>query len=433
MHRSAIPVLILALSAASSGAMAVIFTPTSFADAPDANPGNGVCSSTLGGACTLRAAIMEANALPSADIVKLSGGTYALTIANLGANEDDAATGDLDIKDDLQILSQAGVFTTVDGSGLDRIFDVLGSGSFTLSGVIVRNGSAVNVTEANQSYFGGGIALRNSGTNLIQFCIVEANRANVGGGIWTRAPNTVIRFSVLRDNRADGAVHVTNPEGSAIRAQNGAGLRIENSSLYGNALLGSGFGSIGSVSLHGSSLELFSSTINGDSHAGINAYHSAVTLGNATITANAATGLAWANGAAPGVSLFMRNSIVAGNAADCMINPHPGDTIDINGHNIDSDQSCGLSGLPVYDNQSGIPLDFLLGPLDTQIALPARFPDSFSPARDRGSPLDPTLGSPEACFRYDQRGVDRSTNGRCDVGAVEAVSLFSNGFESPII
>lgn len=41
-------------------AAAATFTVNSTADAVDANPGNGICAAS-GGACTLRAAIMEAN------------------------------------------------------------------------------------------------------------------------------------------------------------------------------------------------------------------------------------------------------------------------------------------------------------------------------------------------------------------------------------
>ena len=110
-----------------------------------------------------------------------------------------------------------------------------------------------------------------------------------------------------------------------------------------------------------------------------------------------------------------------------------GGAIDIDGHNIDSDGGCGLSAAPAYGNLIHVPLDWMLGPLNTNALLPARFPFPDGPAHDTGSPLDTTLGNPEACFRYDQLGVDRSSNGPCDIGAVEAVHLFGNGFEGIII
>src|SRR5918992_4919759 len=76
------------------------FTVNSTADAVDSNPGDGTCR-TAAGACTLRAAIQEANALPGADEIRLPAGTYALGIPP--RNQNDVTTGDLDITDSLAI------------------------------------------------------------------------------------------------------------------------------------------------------------------------------------------------------------------------------------------------------------------------------------------------------------------------------------------
>jgi hypothetical protein len=61
-------------------------------DAIDANPGDGVCADARG-ACTLRAAVMEANV--GGNGIGVMAGTVLLTIP--GAGEDAALTGDLDI------------------------------------------------------------------------------------------------------------------------------------------------------------------------------------------------------------------------------------------------------------------------------------------------------------------------------------------------
>ena len=50
-------------------------------------------------------------------------GTYTLTIA--GTGEDAAATGDLDITDDLTITGAGSGLTIIDGNSLDRVFDVI--------------------------------------------------------------------------------------------------------------------------------------------------------------------------------------------------------------------------------------------------------------------------------------------------------------------
>ena len=75
------------------------FIVNSTVDAVDANPGDGVCETAVTAQCSLRAAVMEANALTGQDTITLPSNTYNLTIS--GEEEDLAETGDLDITDDL--------------------------------------------------------------------------------------------------------------------------------------------------------------------------------------------------------------------------------------------------------------------------------------------------------------------------------------------
>ena len=96
-------------------------TVNSTADAVDATP-DGVCAAAAG-TCTLRAAIQEANSQAGPQVISVPSGTYALTLT--GSGEDQAATGDLDVTDDL-LIGGAGATTIVDGNGTDRIFHVIG-------------------------------------------------------------------------------------------------------------------------------------------------------------------------------------------------------------------------------------------------------------------------------------------------------------------
>ena len=63
------------------------FTVDATHDAVDASPGDGVCADA-GGACTLRAAVMETNALAGADEISLPPGTYVLSIPGAGEDAD---------------------------------------------------------------------------------------------------------------------------------------------------------------------------------------------------------------------------------------------------------------------------------------------------------------------------------------------------------
>src|SRR3989442_8077572 len=109
---------VLLLSGGDKPASAASFTINSTVDAVDASPGDGVCAEATG-ACTLRAAIMETNALPGTDTITLPAGTYTLTIP--GAGEDASATGDLDITDVLTISGAGADSTIIDGAHLDRV------------------------------------------------------------------------------------------------------------------------------------------------------------------------------------------------------------------------------------------------------------------------------------------------------------------------
>ena len=127
------------LAASMLPVFAADFSVNNSSDAVDINPGNGICV-TAGSNCTLRAAIMEANALAGADTIAVPTGTYELTIT--GVDElcenaiaypagtpcietgdpltpyqptitSDASIGDLDITDDVTITGEGSDVTTI--------------------------------------------------------------------------------------------------------------------------------------------------------------------------------------------------------------------------------------------------------------------------------------------------------------------------------
>ena len=114
------------LATATLSAFAADFTVNDTTDAVDVNPGDGICA-TATPTCTLRAAVMEANALLGADTITVPVGLYTLEITGVdefpfdaggeyvvvhnldGASDVDllgyqlAAQGDLDITEDVTI------------------------------------------------------------------------------------------------------------------------------------------------------------------------------------------------------------------------------------------------------------------------------------------------------------------------------------------
>jgi CSLREA domain-containing protein len=149
--------------------MAATFTVNSTADAVDARPGDGICA-TATGACTLRAAIQETNALPGADTVIVPAGTYILTIP--GRGETASATGDLDITDNLTVAGAGAANTVVEPctpspptapcGGIDRLFHVDPNAAginVTISGMTIQNGASGPIIGGGISTNGGAILL----------------------------------------------------------------------------------------------------------------------------------------------------------------------------------------------------------------------------------------------------------------------------------
>ena len=116
------------------------FTVNITNDTVDANPGDGNAVDS-GGNTSLRAAIMESNALAGADSITLPAGNYNLT--RTGTGENAATAGDLDINSEITIQGAGAQATKIDATGLnDRVFEVLSGATLNMSGVTIQGGSA---------------------------------------------------------------------------------------------------------------------------------------------------------------------------------------------------------------------------------------------------------------------------------------------------
>ena len=143
--------------------------------------------------CTLREAVIAANAHPGADTIALpSRKRYELTIKSTG--EDRAANGDLDIRSGpLTIVHRGRGRATIDANGIDRAFDI-GKARTTLDKLVVTGGFS-NKNDADGD--GGGIVVGDLGDaplTILRSRIVH-NRApwvgGNGGGIDSDSSSTV--------------------------------------------------------------------------------------------------------------------------------------------------------------------------------------------------------------------------------------------------
>ncbi|MEJ2575070.1 MAG: CSLREA domain-containing protein, partial [Gammaproteobacteria bacterium] len=90
------------LTTAANATVNLTFTVNSVADSVDSHPGDGVCMDASS-QCSLRAAIMEANALAGPDTIVFDPITdgQPIQLQLHGVSEDLAVKGDLDITEGL--------------------------------------------------------------------------------------------------------------------------------------------------------------------------------------------------------------------------------------------------------------------------------------------------------------------------------------------
>ncbi len=214
---------------------AFVYIVNDTADVVDADVSDGVCD-TGTGACTLRAAIQQANAWPGNHTIILGAGTYTLGIA--GRGNDNAATGDLDITGNLTIRGAGAASTIINANGLDRVFDVRPDASAEITGVTITGG---HVNDP-----GGGV--RSQGVLVMRDSIVTANHSEplggaAGGGIYHfsiegSAVTMLLERVIVSNNSADNRNH-PGPQtpfpsnGGGISIQGGV-VQINNSVISGN-------------------------------------------------------------------------------------------------------------------------------------------------------------------------------------------------------
>ena len=441
-----------------------------------------------GGACSLREAVRSANldtaiggcpAGSGADIIVVPAGTYRLT--RLGAQEQQAVTGDLDILQSLTINGAGSGATILDGNGTERVLDVftpavvsvndvaiqnghpaagrtggaivvLENASLTLSRSILRN----NRTSDGPDKINDGGAIYNQGTVTLISTTVTNNVAGgnegSGGESGTRARTVILTSSTVSNNTAQGnnpTAHLIDGGGGIFNAGT---LIVSLSTVSGNAspYRGGGIANTGTATVSrstisgntsvnggglfasGPSTVVSNSTLSGNRasvNGGATFSSAAVTLASVTFTLNIAdsdangTGDAGSSYVAAG-RVTLRNSVgdknndLGGQAPGCRV-AGTGSYFSQGWNHFGGTLGCVITGPKTGDQVGG---DAKLGPLQSNGG-PTKTHALLagSPAIDAGNPA--ATGA-TACPAVDQRGTARRDgNGdtvvRCDMGAFE--------------
>jgi predicted outer membrane repeat protein len=212
--------------------------------------------------------VQEANAFAGADIITLGAATY--TLSRSTPLEDLAASGDLDISDDLTFNGLTEASTIIDGNGTDRILHIIGADiSVTLNNLTLKNG--------NPS--GNGGAIYNEGALTLDHVTLDTNTGSRGGAVYSTGPLAISNSTVQKNtaNNNGGGIHVlssnvvvdastftnnqsTSGLGGGLSIGLGSGARystiITNATFSGNsARYGGGLESLATTYISGSTFQ----------------------------------------------------------------------------------------------------------------------------------------------------------------------------------
>ncbi|WP_197171301.1 VCBS domain-containing protein [Novipirellula aureliae] len=253
----------------------------------DSLNGNTTSFATLmandgGDGISLREAIIAANNTAGADTIFLGDNNYALIQS--GADENLAATGDLDITSAISIVGVNAAETTISGIGLgDRIFDIKSGGSLTLNQLAVADGAITSVNGAgvynagilnasdvvfrdNSTDSGYGGAIFNTGTAFLNQVSIFDNHAAAGGGIFQGGVSLTMSNVDMSGNSASS-------HGGAINTGSGT-TNIQHSTIVDNSA-----GSVAGGIYAGASTTIQSSILADNTGTSADAYNNVVSNG----------------------------------------------------------------------------------------------------------------------------------------------------------
>jgi fibronectin-binding autotransporter adhesin len=352
--------------------------------------------------CTLREAVLAANANPGGDKVVLpKRKTYNLSIPNSNpVGEAAALQGDLDITDDLKIIHRGKGRAKVDANGIDRVFETDPSAPVDLALTRLTITGGDDPDDIN----GGGLRI-NDGSLTLRLSRLTNNASDGnGGGIYVFDSTTTVRIvrSTIRGNSADnngGGIYnffgeITTTISKSTITGNTAGAAFNGGGLYSDVARGA----------------LVASTISGNS-AGANGGGvylqetlSPFAVRNSTVASNRSGGFGGGIDVAGGAVLAISNSTLASNSAEQEGGgiASPGGDVSANAITVVRNSADNVGGGLTYGiGTPGFQVSNSLIALNSASFAPDCFAVDFDPFESGGHNL---IGDDSECAGFDATG-----------------------------
>ncbi|WP_395694401.1 choice-of-anchor Q domain-containing protein [Nocardioides sp.] len=366
----ALALVVATLALAPVGpAAAVGFTVDSNGDAPDANLADPACA-TAANVCTLRAAIMQANATAGTDVVTVPAMTIELGSA-------------LTLSTNVTLRGAGARKTILHATGGAHAMLLVSSGIAVVSGVTVTGATG-----------GGALAVNQSGGDLTLKAVrVTKNIASAAGAaygpVYSVNGTLTVRDSEISGNSTTSTSSSAWGGGLSLY---GSTVTVLNTTIAGNSAVGaSGQGALGGGVWAGlnSNVTITSSTVAGNTVSSTSAYGAGI----------------YQNSGGSG-STEVKDSIVALPLGATSCTGGVGSKMPVFlGRNLLDDTSCGAAGATRTIAPAGL----------TALADNGGQTNTRAPA-----PGSPAINAASTCATpADQRGQARPVAGACDLGAVE--------------
>ncbi|RDI94490.1 right-handed parallel beta-helix repeat-containing protein [Meiothermus sp. QL-1] len=240
------------------------FNVNTTADTIDADPGNGQCADSNGN-CSIRAAVMEANALGSSVIINIPAGTYTLTRSSSIDEQGD----DLDLR------------TTITLRGADRDTTIL-DGNDSTRLVQVHEGRSARIEN------------------------LTIQRAGNGAAVWNYGGALVMERVTLRNNRRNALYQEGWSSSTALQD-----VLVQSNGTESN---------YDGVYVSSGSLSMNNVAVTGNARSGIGAFRANLTLSNVTVSSNGDSGVVATGDFFGGSTATLLNVTVSGNGGSGVYN-----------------------------------------------------------------------------------------------------------------